>query len=214
MVYTMIRFSQYKTVIVANGTFPNHSIPLNILRNAERIVACDGSTQKLIDHGFEPTVIVGDLDSLTEQLKEKYKDRIHHYPSQEDNDLTKAVNWCIAQEIDQVAIIGATGEREDHTLGNIFLLPNYAKQLKVTMFTDHGYFITLLKSATVDSTPGQQISIFSTHPENIISSSGLKFSIKQRALSQLWMGTLNECEAENFTIDFSTYPVIVFLQYQ
>ncbi|TKG90188.1 thiamine diphosphokinase [Puteibacter caeruleilacunae] len=210
----MIHQTQYRTVIVANGTFPSHSIPLDILRNAERIIACDGSTQKLINHGFEPNVIVGDLDSLADQYKEIYKDRIYHFPSQEDNDLTKAVNWCTNQGIDQLAIIGATGEREDHTLGNIFLLPNYAKQLNVTMFTDHGYFVPLLSSQGINCTPGQQISIFSTHPDNIISSSGLKYPIIRRPLSQLWMGTLNECEADKFTLDFSPHPLIVFLQYQ
>ena len=35
-------------VIVANGKFPENSIPLKILNNAKYIIACDGAVEKLI----------------------------------------------------------------------------------------------------------------------------------------------------------------------
>ena len=35
-------------IIVANGDFPTHQIPLEILKSGQSIVACDGGANKLI----------------------------------------------------------------------------------------------------------------------------------------------------------------------
>ena len=57
-----------------------------------------------------------------------YKRQIlHRISDQETNDQTKAVNFLLAQGKRRIAIIGATGNREDHTLGNISLLSDYLR---------------------------------------------------------------------------------------
>ncbi len=50
------------------GYFPGHKIPLGYLKNAARIICCDGSVRNLIKAGFIPDAIVGDMDSLTSLL--------------------------------------------------------------------------------------------------------------------------------------------------
>src|SRR5450756_896580 len=110
------------TVIVADGTFPQHQIPLGYLKNAKRIICCDGSAQNLILAGMLPEAIVGDLDSLNDDLANRFSDRIFPDESQETNDLTKAVSWCCKMGYKDIVIVGATGKREDHTIGNICLL--------------------------------------------------------------------------------------------
>ena len=52
-------------VIVANGKFPDNSVPLEILNNAKYIIACDGATDKLLKNGYKPNLIIGDLDSIS-----------------------------------------------------------------------------------------------------------------------------------------------------
>ena len=51
-------------VILADGSFPVHRIPISYLREAEHIICCDGSAERLLVTGLEPEAIVGDLDSL------------------------------------------------------------------------------------------------------------------------------------------------------
>jgi thiamine pyrophosphokinase len=65
-----------ETVILANGSFPFHEIPVAFLRNASRIICCDGAAQSLIEYGIEPFAIVGDCDSLDPGISEKFNDRI------------------------------------------------------------------------------------------------------------------------------------------
>jgi thiamine pyrophosphokinase len=108
--------------------------------------------------------------------------------------------------------MGATGEREDHTIGNISLLTEYHKKVKVKILTDNGVFIPISRSTTFQSKEGQQVSIFSLDPTIKITSSGLKYPLQNLALKAWWMGTLNEALSNEFRIEFEEETqVIVFM---
>lgn len=210
----MIDFkSEPYTVIVADGTFPTHDIPLGYLRNAKRIVCCDGSAQSLIIAGLQPDAIVGDLDSLDDELLTRYADRIFLDESQDTNDLTKAALWCREMGYKDIVIVGATGKREDHTIGNISLLAEYIKDLNVIMVTDTGIFLPYLKSGVIDSFPGQQISIFSIDPETEISSEGLRYPLSGTKIKNWWFATLNESLGDKFSLEFEG-RIIVYLKFK
>jgi len=201
-------------VIVANGKFPEHEVPLKALTDADIVVCCDGATAKVDQFGISPTAIVGDLDSLDADLKNKYADRLFHEPDQDSNDLTKAVQWCLARKYIDITIIGATGLREDHTLGNISLISSYSKLgANVRMLTDTGFFISLLKSSTLNSFKGQQVSIFSPNNQTRITTTNLRYPIGNRSLHEYWMGTLNECLGDGFRVEFDIGPLIIFREY-
>lgn len=201
------------TVILADGSFPQSDIPLSLLRNASRIICCDGASKSLDDSGLVPYAIVGDCDSIDEALTKKYADRIFRIDDQETNDLTKAVRWCHERGFTDIVILGGTGKREDHTLGNISLLAEYSRIVKVRMVTDNGVFYPLLKGGSFNSVKGQQISIFSIDPDTEISSSGLKYLLKKLKLSNWWQATLNEAEGDSFGLEFEGGPLIVFLAF-
>lgn len=194
----------YRCVIVANGSFPASCLTLDYLHNASVIIACDGATGNLHKAGLIPDAIIGDLDSIPVALREIYSDRIHQVEDQEINDLTKAVRFAHENGHDEILILGATGLREDHTLGNISLLADYASQFeRVEMLSDFGLFTPLLHTATLQSIPGQQISIFAMYPEGEITTTGLRWPIHHRKLTAWWQGSLNEATGNDFTITLS-----------
>jgi thiamine pyrophosphokinase len=201
------------TVIVANGLFPTHEIPLGYLKNASRIICCDGSATSLILAGYLPDAIVGDMDSLSEDLANRFADRIFPNDNQDINDLTKAVRWCSESGYKDIVIVGATGKREDHTVGNISLLTEYIKDVNVKMVTDTGIFRPFLRSCKVLSFPGQQVSLFSIDPNTEITSAGLKYPLRHTKFFNWWVATLNEALGENFTLDFEGGRVIVYLKF-
>jgi len=200
------------TVIVADGTFPQHQIPLGYLKNAKRIICCDGSAQNLILAGMEPEAIVGDLDSLNDDLANRFSDRIFPDESQETNDLTKAVSWCCKMGYKDIVIVGATGKREDHTIGNISLLAEYIKYLNVIMVTDTGILQSFLESSQISSFPGQQVSIFSIDPETEVTSHGLRYPLTRTKIKNWWFATLNESLGDSFSLEFYG-RLIVYLQF-
>ena len=189
-----------KIVIVANGEEPSHETPLTILKNAERVICCDGAISFLEQQNITPHIIIGDCDSISSIQKEKYKSIIQKDDSVDYNDLQKAIKYCIAKKYENVAILGATGLREDHFLANIGILMHYANQLSLTMFTNYGIFIPINKTTTFESYAGQQISVFSFSPETEISYHGLKYPVKKQKFKELWEGSLNEAVGESFTI--------------
>jgi thiamine pyrophosphokinase len=203
-----------KTVILADGSYPEHQIPLGYLKNAGRIICCDGSAEILVKKGFIPEAIVGDLDSLTREISEQFSDRLFRDIDQYTNDLTKAVKWCIKKGYTDLVILGATGKREDHTLGNISLLVEYAKETDVVMVTDTGIFSPHLKSSRFSSFPGQQISLFSINPETRITSSGLKYKLTKMRLRNWWNATLNEATGDSFDLTFTKGPLIVYQKFR
>ena len=202
-----------RIVIVADGTFPTHDIPLGYLRSADIRVCCDGSAESLILAGFIPDAIVGDMDSLSDRLKNSFADRLYIDDNQETNDLTKSVIWCRESGYNDIVILGATGKREDHTLGNISLLAEYAQNISVKMVTDTGIFIPFLRSCTIESLPGQQVSVFSIDPDTEITSTGLRYPLKNKKLKNWWEATLNEASGDHFGLSFEDGKVLVFLEF-
>jgi thiamine pyrophosphokinase len=210
----MINLKFSGTIIVADGTFPTHEIPLGYLRNAKRIICCDGSAASLVLAGFTPDAIVGDMDSLSSELAKRFADRIFADKDQETNDLTKAVYWCKEKGYDDLVIVGATGKREDHTIGNISLLAEYIKITRVIMVTDTGMFIPLPESTMITAFEGQQVSIFSINPETEITTTGLRYPLNKSKVKNWWVATLNEATVERFNIDFDGGPVILYLKFK
>lgn len=202
------------TVIVADGTFPQHEIPFGYLKSAERLICCDGSAENLIMAGYIPDAIVGDMDSLNESIAGRFHDRIFKDIGQDTNDLTKAVNWCLQRDYRDLVILGATGKREDHTIGNISLLTEYIKDVNVRMVTDTGILIALTEGSSIISFPGQQVSIFSIDPETEITSQGLRYSLDRKKIENWWVATLNEAIGESFRLEFSYGRVLVYLKFE
>ncbi len=201
-------------VLLADGNFPSHPQAIAYLQHAESIVCCDGAAQKLLDFGKEPDFIVGDFDSVTPSLQSRYRDRLVHIPDQETNDLTKGFRFCMQQGATHITILGATGLREDHTLGNISLLMEYAKlSPSISMVTDFGIFTVLSHSGEIVSYAGQQISLFSIDPLLKITSTGLKYPLIDLPLSNWWQGTLNESLSDHFRLDFSQGSILMFQCY-
>ena len=112
---------------------------------------------------------------------------------------TKAVNFLLAQGKRHIAIIGATGKREDHTLGNISLLIDYLRAgADVRTYTDYGIFIPCQGTRTFPSHPGQQVSIINFTARGL-HGKGLVYPLSD--FTNWWQGTLNECTDTEFTIE-------------
>ena len=123
---------------------------------------------------------------------------------------TKAVQHLHAQGMRRIAIVGATGKREDHTIGNIALLMEYMRMgLEVRSYTDHGVFIPCRGTRTFACHPGQQVSIFNFTAQGL-RAQGLAYPLYD--FTTWWQGTLNRSTGDTFTIE-ANGEYLVFLTY-
>ncbi len=197
-------------VILANGDYPSAPLPLSILEEAPLVVCCDGGANEYIAQGNIPHVIIGDGDSLSEENRLKYASILYHNPDQETNDQTKAVQYLLAQGKKRIAIVGATGKREDHTIGNISLLMEYQRMgASVRMYTDYGMFIPCKDTCAFSCRKGQAVSLFNFTAKGL-KSEGLAYPIYD--FSKWWQGTLNVCTGSETKIE-AEGEYLVFLNY-
>ena len=189
----------FDAVIIGGGEYPTAELPLQIIKTTPYIVCCDGAADSFIATGAVPDAIVGDGDSISAENRAKFGHLLHIISEQESNDQTKAVHFCAGHGKKRIAIVGATGKREDHTIGNISLLTEYARTgMEVYSFTDYGVFIPCKETTTHRCRKGQQVSIFSITAKNM-SAEGLLYPIYD--FTNWWQGTLNECTGDVFTIN-------------
>jgi len=190
---------QFDAVVVANGQFPTHQVPLGVLEQASHIIACDGA----VCHVPYAEAVVGDGDSVPAE----FHNRLIRIDEQEDNDLTKATRYCLQQDWYRIAYLSATGKREDHTLGNISLLMRYFREYGIhgMMFTDYGFFMPVYGHQTFRCFAGQQVSIFNFGCTRIQSE---RLRWNSYAYEQWWQGTLNEALADTFSIDADGYYMV------
>lgn len=201
--------AEHKIVIVANGLFPSGRQALDLLHKADQLICCDGAADKLIAYGLSPHVIVGDMDSVSEEVSDQYASIMISSDNQENNDLTKAVHYCIEKGYSSVSILGATGLREDHTLGNISLMLEYHPRIEVQIVSDYGMFFLVRSGEAVRSFVGEKISVFSIDNRVQISSSGLKYPLNELPLSKWYTATLNEATADSFTLNYDSGQVLI-----
>ena len=221
-------------VILAAGDFPTHPLPLKALQEADFVVCCDSAYERLRD--FETSrqqdpdsssfIVIGDGDSLSDDTKRHLGDRWIHVTEQDYNDLHKAMAWATCRFRDSSSkfqILGATGKREDHTLGNISYLITFAEEypgIDLEMLTDHGRFIALPPTSHLSpftfhlpSFPRQQVSLFVPDPATAVSSEGLRWPLRDFHARLWWQATLNEALSDTFTLR-TTGPIILFQTYE
>lgn len=195
-----------EAVVVDAGSFPTHPIALAQLDSTSRVVCCDGASASYISSGRTPWRIVGDCDSLSPIIRQRFSDIVRCIPEQESNDQTKSVRYLENKGYKRISIVGATGLREDHTLGNISLLIDYLKMgIDARIYTDYGVFIAVRDTIQFDAPEGTQVSIFNFGAVDM-SSEGLRYPI--RDFNAWWQGTLNETTSETFGIRARGYFLI------
>ena len=209
-------------VILCDGAFPTEAYPLYLLDSAEGVVCCDGALEKFLGRypsGRLPLAVIGDMDSLPEVLQEQFSALVVREAEQDDNDMTKAMRWVLREypEVSEITILGATGLREDHTVGNLGLLMEYTRLFdlggrNVQMVSDFGTAFALTDSCELHLGEGRRFSLFSADNSLRISSEGLQWPTDDVVFDAWWKATLNRTVAPIVTLHFNhPAPALVII---
>ena len=187
-------------IIFANGELPISKKANEELLSNKFILCCDGAVFKAESLSFEADLIIGDLDSINNDIKKKYKDKIIKIKDQNSNDLYKALNWANKNNVESVTIIGADGGSDDHFLGNLFILLENDFNFKIKLITNNGQF-NLTNNEDFSSVKNQRVSLFCLDREAKITTHGLKYELKNYQFKNLYGATLNTAKTKKFKIE-------------
>ena len=190
------------TVILAAGDFPRkNGEAARLLAAARRVICCDSAADAYRRRlRREPTVVIGDCDSVRGRFRS-----VVRIAEQETNDLAKAVRYCAQKGWRRPVLLGVTGKRDDHTLGNIFR----AFEFGLEIVTDYGRFVPVRRRATFAVSPGTPVSIFAVDPRTRMTSRGLEWPLDAVKFRNLYCATLNRATARRVTLT-ATRPVYVY----
>lgn len=205
-------------VIIGNGDFPQKEYPLYLLSRADYIVCCDGALDRYLrytrDHSMTrlPDAVIGDMDSISASSRKKYAHLAVKVDDQETNDQTKAFDYVIRtfKDVSEIIFLAATGKREDHTLGNMSLLMEYARRddvkasgIHIEMVSDYSTIIPVTDSTELDCGQGRSISIISPDSSLRIRSKGLQWPTDNVIFDNWWKATLNRASEDTVKLTFS-----------
>ena len=192
-----------ETVILAAGDFPRKGGEARrLLESARRVICCDGAADAYRRRtGREPDAVVGDCDSVRGEFA-----ALHRVEEQETNDLAKAVRFCRAHGWRDPVVLGATGRREDHTLGNVFRALDFGLEI----VTDRGRFVPVEGRAVLQAAKGAPVSVFAPDPSTRMTSRGLAWPLDGVRFENLYCATLNRATSARIELT-ATRRVSVFI---
>ncbi len=162
-----MKYSSIDTVIVSGGMI-QEDFALNFLKKIQEerkgkklvLMAADRGLDFFRKNGITPDIADGDFDSLSIEGKKylenlKNTEIIRLQPEKDDTDTQSTLNLAIARGAGNILILGATGGRIDHLIGNLGLLTLGKLKGVSVAIADAQNYICLVKSGTILSKAGQ-----------------------------------------------------------
>ncbi len=177
-----------RTIIFANGDLPDLEAARRIIQPDDTIIAADGGTRHALALGLTPSIVVGDLDSLTDDIRKKIAAtgaRIISYPrDKNETDLELALRCALDSGCHAIVIIAALGSRLDQALANLSLLtvPALAEaDVRLDDGVEEAFFVR--NQAEVRGSPGDLVSLIPWGaPVTGVVTAGLKWPLSGETL--------------------------------
>lgn len=154
-----------RAVIFAAGQVHDYDRIRELLGAPDLVICADGGIRHAFALGLKPTLALGDFDSadpaLVAQVEQQSipMDRVPAAKDQTDTHL--AVQEALRRGAREVLLVGASGDRLDHTVSNLLLLPGVPAGVDVAL-ADAKNVVRLLRPGgrlTVRRRPGEFLSL-------------------------------------------------------
>lgn len=207
-------------LIVSGGTEPSKELLLEYKNKASFIIGVDKGCNVLYKYNITPNLIVGDFDSGDLKVVEYFKNtgiEVRKYSTHKDyTDTHLAYN--IAKEIGDVKkiyLLGATGTRFDHSLGNLGLFLNSLEdEIYLEIVDDNNIMFIVDKKTTIKNRKNKVLSFHGLSDEvKNFTIKNAKYELERYNLKLLEPRAIcNEfLDGEDVQIDFDSGKILVML---
>ena len=132
-----------RCVIVGGSEIKNYELIKNYFSPDDFFIYCDCGLKHEKNFGKKPDLIIGDFDSYAQP--ENLENVIVLPCVKDDTDTIFAVKEGIKRGFEDFLLIGVTGGRQDHNLGNIYALLMLAMKNKKALIIDDYSEIKIIK---------------------------------------------------------------------
>ncbi|MGC9358835.1 MAG: thiamine diphosphokinase [Anaerolineae bacterium] len=174
--------------ILANGEYQHEERLLGIVKQVHLLIAADGGANWLARHELAPDILVGDMDSVDEGVKnsvEKHGGRLVMAKREKDEtDLELALLEAVAMHAEKITILGAFGGRVDHALANVCLLAMPAlRGVDVRLYDGITFLWLAIARTEIHGEPGDLVSLIPLGRDaHGVRTSGLQYALHGETL--------------------------------
>lgn len=203
-----------QTLIITGGNIDD-AFTLNFIKEnpCDLMIAADSGMEFFYRNGLVPNVIVGDFDSVKEGVSEYFRKNnpdikvMKFQPEKDETDTELALRTAMEAGCEKIWLLGATGTRLDHVLGNIHLLGMAMEQGCECIMLDAHNRIRMLKHGIrlkKAEQYGDYISLFPFTPTvKGLTLTGFKYPLHKYELQCYHsLGVSNEITQEEAEISF------------
>ena len=178
----------------------------------DAIIAADSGMDFLYENG------VGDFDSATtkslEYFERKGQTEIHRLnPIKDDTDTEYAIRLAIREGARSIVLLGATGSRIDHVLGNISLLGiGLESGTDISIIDTNNRIRMADKPVTIEKSAqyGRFVSLIAVTDDNEVSLRGFKYPVTDYSFDRFTsLGISNEIIDDHAVIDIHRGKFII-----
>lgn len=202
-----------KGIVVTGGDFPPLEKIVTYLYEADCIIAADSGLDTLIQYGFEPQFVVGDMDSVRDRKTLDRYDRKKIVLFPEDKDFTDtelALELLGKQGCSEQVIIGGGGGRLDHLLGIYSLFSR--KNSPDLWITEREKIFLVKEKFCINLNKGDLVSFFPVGNEICrMKSTGLKWPLDQLTWTAGDGGISNVALEESLSVTMKSGRLIMIL---
>lgn len=191
-----------RALLICNGEHPSRSLARRLARRSDFIVAADGGANGARKLGITPDLIIGDLDSITPATRRFFSSTtVIHVARQDNTDMEKALDHILSRSsVREVLIIGATGNRLDHTLGNLVVLSRYIRRLHVIACGDGWHAFPVRSGEEIRASVGTMVSLIPLNDCRGVTLRGLKYPLHNAPLRAGQIAVSNLVRRSPFTV--------------
>ena len=174
-----------KCLILANGDTPKKSVVKFLQRNGYDFLICaDGGADSAKKLNLVPGIIVGDLDSVSDETLKFYRKNceIKKITRQNDTDVEKAIKLAVKLKYDEAILLGATGDRLDHSFCNLGIAIKFHDKIDISILHEKSFLKVHRGKVEIKTTPGETVSIYGIDNKTKITTRGLKYPLKNESL--------------------------------
>ncbi len=175
------------------------------------VIAADGGYSLVKKLGIKPDLILGDFDSLSENIPDDCQ-VIKAPAEKDDTDTMLAVKKALSMGFDDITLASSIGGRLDHTYANIqtlaYIIDNNAK---CCMVGEHDIVYLLNKGEYIfNKIINMYFSIFSYGKSAIVSTTGTKYNLTEYFLTDKFpLGVSNEIIEQNCNLSVKEGQILV-----
>ena len=133
-----------RALAFANGEAPSAALVAELRPGAELIVAADGGARHALANGLTPDAVVGDFDSIDDELRSRIPPDRFHRAGRMDTTTWKSGRLRRPAGCEEVDILGAGGGRSDHALANLSVLTSTVADRASVSTTNTSRFRSLM----------------------------------------------------------------------